>query len=72
MTGHKVDYRRKMAITDSACSGKERFETFNAAQFGVRPHMGNRVKPYRCPVCQSWHVGESDRKRKQTNKARLR
>ena len=39
------------------CTGKEAFPTFEAAQQGIRPHMGNRVRAYRCTTCGKWHIG---------------
>ncbi len=68
MTGHKPSPARREQIAAQACTGKHRFESFEAARAGVRPHMGNRVEPYRCPVCTGWHVGTSDIRRREQKK----
>ena len=72
MTGHPVNARRSQQIEAQACAGKFKFANFGAAMAGVRPHMKGRVEPYRCPVCQCWHVGQPDGKKRQANKRRIR
>ena len=41
------------------CQGKEAYESAHHAKKVVRNmrRFGKTVIAYRCPVCQSWHVG---------------
>ncbi len=46
----------------SSCSGKSAFETFDLAnQIATRSRRrgrkGQRLKPYHCRFCKSWHIG---------------
>ena len=70
MTSHKVSQYRKRVIAPSACHGKYAHESFEDARRAIRPHMGNRVQAYRCPVCLMWHVGSTDPKRARQKAAR--
>lgn len=51
------DANRRM----SQCSGKFKYESFKAAEKGLR-RPGLQV--YHCKVCQTFHVGTIDRGRK--------
>ena len=46
---------------EAACHGKQRFGTHKmAAQVAKRPRRqydSGLLQPYRCPLCQGWHIG---------------
>lgn len=58
----------------AACTGKERFDSFSAAE-RVQKRRAKRNKDfrnhwvYRCLVCQGYHLGSSGRKIERPNKA---
>lgn len=41
-----------------ACTGKHGFDSYNAAQKGIRGHLSGAVHAYQCRHCQKWHVGQ--------------
>jgi hypothetical protein len=45
-----------------SCSGKQRFESFKAAQNGIPRKSEARFTPYRCNICSMYHVGHSSRR----------
>lgn len=53
-------YERQCRERRVMCDGKHKFDTFTAAAQTIRPGSARReTEPYKCKVCQFWHVGSA-------------
>lgn len=61
---------------DAGCTGKVRFDSFNAAnriqKRRSRDRQYRKGQVYRCQVCRSWHIGQGEKERPKHELRRFR
>ena len=59
--------RGKVDPITRVCLSKKPYATLAAAEHAsklVNQHTGAKTRAFRCPICAEYHVGHSDRKRR--------
>ncbi len=48
----------------SQCEGKHRYDSYSAAQIGIRKRLKGKIQAFHCSVCDGWHLGGQETRRK--------
>lgn len=50
-------------LAEAGCQNKHRFATPQDARKAIHPHKDKKIGPYRCPVCNGFHLGAQKTRR---------